>query len=187
MSLIGVPEENIGIKNTGQGKIIFEAVAGSISPNIPIDVYDFELRSGTWNQSVGENAAINSLADFNVRNSFSITGGAFKRLTGGNGTVFTPFNPGSGPYNVDDIYAFQGIATIAGNKIFNLIENLDGSGTTNWNNGNGFMPIGTSAAPFGGTVNGATVDGVAIKNANIIGKNYVCAFAGQVKNTNNIT
>ncbi len=58
-------------------------------------------------------------------------------------------------YVLADIYGVQGIGS-AGmfNKNFKLGGNIDASGTANWNNGTGFVPIGNLTGPGHGAFAG---------------------------------
>ena len=87
---------------------------------------------------------------------------------------------------------------------FGLANNIDASGTCNWNSGAGFTPIGNSSTPFTGTFNGnnytisdlfinlpttndvglfgytwgAIIENVGLLNANITGQNNVGGLVG---------
>jgi filamentous hemagglutinin family protein len=71
-------------------------------------------------------------------NQFAIGSGAFLRTAGGTGTS-------ADPYLLTDIYGLQGVgsslALLSAN--YRIINNIDARSTANWNNGAGFVPIGT--------------------------------------------
>ncbi|MGK5065453.1 YDG domain-containing protein [Janthinobacterium sp. LB3P112] len=101
----------------------------------------FSLDGGNWVQ----NAA--ALPGFSARN-FSIGSGAsFLRVAGGDGV--------SSPYLLADIFGLQGIASLGLGNSYRLAGNIDASGTVNWNNGQGFVPIGSSGSGFSGVFDGA--------------------------------
>jgi len=88
---------------------------------------------------------------------------------------------------------------------FKQIENIDATGTTAWDNGNGFSPIGNTTTNFKGNYNGqgftinnlfinrvatdnigifgyansATITNIGLTNVNITGRGYVGALIGQ--------
>ena len=101
----------------------------------------FALDGGSWVQ----NAAV--LPGFSAR-SFAIGSGAsFLRAAGGDGV--------SSPYLLADIYGLQGIASLGLGNSYRLAGNIDASGTVNWNNGLGFVPIASSGSGFFGVFDGA--------------------------------
>ena len=135
--------------------------ASSITGNGSINVVSFNLISGTWDQ----NNAV--LPVFNATNDFQIQSGAvFQRFAGGTGLV-------ADPYIIQDIYGLQGIAssTTLLSKAYQLGNDIDASVTANWNGGAGFNPVGTSSAPFTGTLEGANyaINDLTIANANAAG------------------
>src|SRR5690606_27335582 len=92
-----------------------------------VDVGAFTLAGGDWEQ----NAA--TLPTFSATD-FRITGGSFLRATGGAGVA-------GDPYLLTDIYGVQGMAThLSGH--FALANDIDASGTAQWWNGAGFVPVG---------------------------------------------
>ncbi|AFJ03007.1 Large exoproteins involved in heme utilization or adhesion [Methylophaga frappieri] len=150
----------------------------------------FTLENGDWTQ-------INAtLPDFAV-NDFRITGGTFIRALSGDGSAT--------PYQLTDIYGVQGMATLLDTD-FALANNIDASGTVNWHNGAGFVPVGDTSTNFTGsfdglgneisslTINrgtmnyvglfgragsGSTIKNIGVTNANIKGYRYVGTLAGQ--------
>ena len=169
------------------------AAGGTATSSAAVAVRDFRLTGGTWSQIAG------MLPDF-AATDFRLTSGAtFLRATGGDGSVATP-------YRIADAYGLQGMgSTSLAAKSFRLAGAIDASGTTTWNAGAGFSPIGTSATPFAGTLDGqgysisnltiarpsgseqglfgvigasATVSNVRLSSANVSGLNNVGALAG---------
>jgi hypothetical protein len=85
--------------------------------------------------------------------AFRISGGSFLRALGGAG------NSGS-PYQISDVYGLQGIGSSGTllTKHYSLANNIDASGTSAWNGGAGFKPIGIDAASaFSGSFDGAVI------------------------------
>ncbi|MEG0879905.1 MAG: filamentous hemagglutinin N-terminal domain-containing protein [Janthinobacterium sp.] len=100
----------------------------------------FVLDGGIWVQ----NGA--TLPGFSAR-SFTIGSGAgFLRVAGGDG--------GATPYLLADIYGLQGIASLGLGNNYRLAGNIDASGTVNWNNGQGFVPIAGGGSGFSGVFDG---------------------------------
>ena len=83
---------------------------------------------------------------------------AIINFDGGDGT------PNS-PYQISSCIELQNITEM--NASYELTSNIDCTDTINWNNGNGFTPIGTGYT-FNGTFNGNnhTISGLYIHNAN---------------------
>ena len=106
------------------------SATGTINANGAISAGTFTLNSGTWDQ------VSPSLPGFSATD-FRIAGGTFLRATGGDGTS-------GNPYQLADIYGVQGMGSsgMLANS-FTLANNVDASGTVNWNSGAGFVPIGT--------------------------------------------
>lgn len=111
----------------------------------------FDLQSGSWSQN-------GSLPNFSVTD-FRISGGSFIRALSGNGSS-------SSPYALADIYGVQGIGSSADmlTKSYQLANDIDASGTVNWNSGAGFKPIGDSSTNYTGTFDGLNhvIDGLTI-------------------------
>ncbi len=112
----------------------------------------FNLQAGTWRQV---NASLPAFA----AQDFRISGGSFVRALSGDGTVGTP-------YRLADIYGMQGMGSsgMLLNKNYQLANDVDASGTANWNSGSGFAPVGTLAANFIGIFDGRshTITGLTI-------------------------
>ena len=155
----------------------------------------FALDGGAWTQ----NAPV--LAAFAAR-GFSIAPGAsFLRAAGGDGSS-------AAPYLVGDIYGVQGIASLGLGNSYRLRNSIDASGTANWNQGAGFVPIAsgdgagyaglfdgagftinglyinagnasvTSGVGLFGKVQGGTVQNVGLQDGSVTGRNNVGALVG---------
>ncbi|MGI4938615.1 MAG: filamentous hemagglutinin N-terminal domain-containing protein [Janthinobacterium lividum] len=126
------------------GGLLLSAGAGqAITASAAINVGSFTISQGNWLQ----NSA--SLPGFSA-GTFSIGNAAtFQRMAGGNGQLATPFL-------LTDIYGLQGLNSMPSllSANFALAGNIDASTTSGWNGGAGFMPIGSSGAPFTGSLNG---------------------------------
>ncbi|MBI1203511.1 MAG: filamentous hemagglutinin N-terminal domain-containing protein, partial [Rhodopseudomonas sp.] len=107
---------------------------GTLGATAAVNVGSYVQQSGDWVQNTG------MLPAFSATN-FSVTGGSFLRVTGGDGSS-------AAPYQVSDVYGLQGIGTsvtgMAG--YWQLANDIDASGTANWNNGAGFVPLATDGA-----------------------------------------
>lgn len=170
-------KDTLIIDNTGNGFVTTGA-------NGTIDVDNFTLKNGHWQQIVSPNAPTTKqpgllavLPAFNVSNDFQLQGtSTFERFNGGNGLLPTAKAPTNAPYAIDDVYGLQGIGSPSGSLLgLNFIQDQDiNSNTTNWNGGNGdlnnanpniqptggagFLPIGEggkTVKPFTGSYNGA--------------------------------
>jgi filamentous hemagglutinin family protein len=131
------------------GGLSLDATGAILAPGA-VDVGRFTLTNGNWEQ-------INStLPAFKVAD-FRINGGSFLRALIGDG--------GASVYQIADVYGLQGMAssTLLG-KNFGLAGNIDASGTAQWNDGAGFVPIGNASNPFTGSFDGF---GHAISNLTI--------------------
>ena len=155
----------------------------------------FALDGGAWTQNAP------ALAAFSAR-GFSIAPGAsFLRVTGGDGGAATP-------YLIADIYGLQGIGSLGLGNSYRLGGNIDASGTLNWNQGAGFVPIAsgdgagyaglfdgagfsinglyinasnasvTSGVGLFGKLQGGTVQNLGLQNGRVTGSNNVGAVAG---------
>ncbi|MCC7717019.1 YDG domain-containing protein [Janthinobacterium lividum] len=118
------------------------ASGGNISASGAVSVGgNFLLDGGQWVQ----NSA--SLPAFSAR-GFSIAQGSFLRAAGGDGGS-------SSPYLIADIHGLQGIGSLGLGNSYRLAGNIDASGTANWNDGQGFVPIAGSGSGFSGVFDGA--------------------------------
>lgn len=100
----------------------------------------FVLDGGAWVQ----NAAV--LPGFSAKNFTIGSGASFLRVTGGDGLA--------SPYLLADIYGLQGIASLGLGNSYRLAGNIDASGTANWNDGQGFVPIAGGGSGFSGVFDG---------------------------------
>ena len=91
--------------------------------------------------------------------AFRVAGGTFIRALGGNGASDTP-------YQITDVYGLQGIGSAGmASKHFVLANDIDATGTANWNGGAGFVPIGAiGSSRFTGSLDGQswTIAGLTI-------------------------
>ncbi|MEF8977063.1 MAG: GLUG motif-containing protein, partial [Halapricum sp.] len=125
--------------------------------------------------------------------SFTIEGGAF---AGGDGTEANPYQIET----VDQLQAMQDYLSAN----YTLIADIDASGTSEWNGGSGFDPIGDDSTAFTGSFNGsgytisnltinrsatnfvglfgyidgAIIERTGLENAEIAGRNYVGGLIG---------
>ncbi|HEU4816041.1 YDG domain-containing protein, partial [Janthinobacterium sp.] len=100
----------------------------------------FALDGGSWVQ----NAAV--LPGFSARNFTIGSGASFLRVAGGDGAAT--------PYLLADIYGLQGVASLGLGNSYRLAGNIDASGTVNWNDGQGFVPIAGGGSGFSGVFDG---------------------------------
>ncbi len=158
---------------------------GTISSPVPIDVSDFRLESGFWQQ------LSSTLPAFSAGQFAIGATGDFLRVLGGSGS-------GIDPYLVSDVFGLQGMRP---SDSYALANDIDASGTGNWNAGGGFNPIGTDTEPFAQTFDGrgltisglrmdqpiaglfgetsqATIRNVAIGSASITGETVAGALVG---------
>ncbi|MDO8810658.1 MAG: beta-propeller fold lactonase family protein, partial [Gallionella sp.] len=129
-----------GITATGNVSLTSGGViSGSGAVNVSTGT--FTLGGGTWNQVAA------TLPGFTATD-FRIAGGTFIRALSGDGTTGTP-------YQLADIYGVQGMGSTGMlGKTYNLANNIDASGTVNWNAGAGFVPVGNVTTRFTGTFDG---------------------------------
>ncbi|MFA7242122.1 MAG: filamentous hemagglutinin N-terminal domain-containing protein [Sulfuricellaceae bacterium] len=114
---------------------------GNLNGNGTVSAGTFTLNSGTWNQVAA------TLPSFTATD-FRIAGGTFIRALSGDGTTGTP-------YQLADIYGVQGMGSSGMlGKSYSLAVNVDASGTSGWNAGLGFAPIGDVTTQFTGTFDG---------------------------------
>ncbi|WP_411883172.1 YDG domain-containing protein [Polaromonas sp. YR568] len=135
-------ERNIEINQAitaAAGGLTLNAV-GSIGAPAAVTVGTFTLAGGSWSQ-------LGSLPVFSAAD-FRISGGTFVRALGGDGSSATP-------YQLADAYGLQGAGS-AGmlGKSYTLANNIDASGTSLWNGGEGFKPIGDDTTAFTGSFDG---------------------------------
>ncbi|MCA1197285.1 filamentous hemagglutinin N-terminal domain-containing protein [Sphingomonas sp. R647] len=117
---------------------------GTISQTGAIDI-------GIFRQSNGNFTTIGATLPGFQAGSFTIDGGSFLRALGGAGTTATP-------WLLTDIYGVQGMTSLRTSH-FALANDIDASGTVNWNGGAGFRSIGGASgslpdAAFMGSLDG---------------------------------
>ena len=172
---------NIVINNSitaANGGLTLDA-NNSIYANAAVTIGTFKLQNGSWTQ-------VGALPAFSA-NNFIIDGGSFLRASGGHGTS-------KSPYAIVDVYGLQGIGSSSGllSSYYVLGNNIDASGTANWNGGAGFVPIGNSQNEFNGSLNGqgfAINDLTISSSAQDVGLFGVIGYRGSVANLgiNNIS
>ncbi|WP_375175971.1 filamentous hemagglutinin N-terminal domain-containing protein [Pseudooceanicola sp.] len=141
-----------GAINGANGTFVLDA-SNQILPTAQgsVNVDTFRLNSGRW-QQIGAPAAF-SARDFRIS-----SGTDFLRVTGGDGSV-------GSPYQIADVFGLQGLASSSySGSAFALANNIDASGTANWTlaNGNGFLTVSYFDGVFDGqgfTVSGLFIDG----------------------------
>ena len=141
---------NAAITGTSGGLTLTTPAGKAISATDAISVGTFLLTNGQFSQISA------SLPSFSAHD-FQVQYGSFLRATGGTGTS-------ADPYLLADVYGLQGMANLTSSS-FSLANDIDASGTANWNSGAGFVPIGSSTgANYAGTFNGQnhTVTGLTI-------------------------
>jgi filamentous hemagglutinin family protein len=131
--------------NAGIPESITSGTAASPNPlgviaNIDVDY--FKIWRGEWYQNNPDLPTFNVANSFNIERFGSINGeysARFTRMAGGDG--------GATPYRIADKYGLQGVATLPLTNNYDLINNIDLSGTSNWNvdftgaTPSGFLPI----------------------------------------------
>ena len=131
----------------GAGGLTLNA-GGTITATGAVSVASFTLAAGNWVQNSGV------LPGF-AATDFELQGGSFLRVSGGAGT---PANP----YLLADIYGVQGIGSSGTLETgsYQLANDVDASGTANWNAGAGFAPVPLygNFAGAGHTISGLTIN-----------------------------
>lgn len=147
---------------------------GNISAGGAVNVGTFNLQGGAWSQ-LGSN-----LADFSARDfRLNTANASFLRATGGDGSD-------GNAYQIFDLYGLQGIASrsLLSSHVA-LTNNIDASGTANWNGGAGFVPVGDWSNRYTGSFDGQghSINGLTINRPNT---DYVGLFgvisASQISN-----
>lgn len=143
---------------TGGGGLTLHA-GNAISATAAVDVGTFTLQAGSWRQISATLPAFNAT-------DFQLASGSFVRTTGGDGAGTA--------YQIADVYGLQGMGTQLGAK-YALARNIDASGTSGWNAGAGFQPVGNSTTRFTGNLDG---QGHVINDLKIArpGENHVGLF-----------
>jgi hypothetical protein len=153
------------------GVVTFNS-SGTITDSGPVQVGGFILSGGTWTQIVGQNG-LTALPAFSTTTDFELqgTGSTFERFAGvdsANGNA----------YEIADVYGLEGLASPSNSLLSanaELVNNIDASGTSSWNGGAGFVPMGNNSTNFTGIFNG---QGHAINHLtiNLPGSGYVGLF-----------
>ncbi|WP_420383925.1 MBG domain-containing protein [Novosphingobium sp.] len=145
---------------------------GTVTATAAVNVGMFSLTNGNWMQNSASLPSF-SATDF----SFDTNSASFLRVTGGAGSA-------GSPYQISDVYGLQGInsaALLASS--FVVTGNISASGTSAWNAGAGFLPIGTDASDTivagtgftgsldgqGHTINGLTINLPSADNVGLFG------------------
>ena len=153
--------------------VIQSGYTGTVTDNRGIDISgDYYQSSGYFVSDPGKT--------FSVGGSFSVPAsgrGTFRRFTG--------TGISEDPYLIYDVYGLQAMQGFLGSA-FKLDNAIDASSTSGWNNGAGFAPVGSHAAPFSGTLygNNYTITGLSINRPTT---DYVGLFAqvnGGIQNIN---
>ncbi|NIJ41979.1 filamentous hemagglutinin family protein [Parvibaculum indicum] len=140
----------------------------STGSNGTVDVGTFNLPKGYWYQ-VGASLPSFEALDFRTNHHNA----SFVRVQGGDGSV-------ADPYQLFDVYGLQGITGLdtlgnqpSGNngRSYQLVADIDATGTSGWNGGAGFAPVFLAGSLDGG---GHTIDGLYVykppnDNAGLIG------------------
>ncbi len=115
--------------------------AGTVTASAAVNAGTLALQSGTWSQ-----IAL-TLPSFTA-SDFQLAGGStFIRALGGDGSTGLP-------YQLADIYGVQGAGSSGMlGKSYVLANNMDATGTANWNSGSGFAGVG-SMGGFSGSFDG---------------------------------
>ncbi|WP_165354526.1 filamentous hemagglutinin N-terminal domain-containing protein [Tropicimonas sp. IMCC6043] len=142
--------------NAPNGGLILTALGGvgTIAANAAVNVADFYITDGFW-QQVSATLPGFSATDFAI--DFDAD---FLRALGGDGSA-------GSPYRLTDIYGVQGMGgPNLFDQNFTLANDINASGTTGWNGGAGFVPVG-----FDGTLNGNrhAIDGLFIDGSLVDG------------------
>jgi len=153
--------------------------ANGVTANI--NVANFNITRGGWYQV---NNTLPSLPSFSATNFRLNSGGGannnvqFIRAKSGNGSS-------GNPYQLTDIYGLQGVgsntttlASSTGNYI--LANDVDASGTVNWNSGQGWRHLGTFNGVFNGI--GHTITGLYINRPTIQNIGLFSINAGIISN-----
>jgi filamentous hemagglutinin family protein len=146
---------SVNASNSGSGDIVISqalSVPSSLNltsqhqilPSAGVSVSvggTFSITHGDWIQNYSSLPSF-SAGDFALSSSAS-----FLRVKGGDGST-------GSPYQLTDIFGLQGVGTLTlGNSYF-LSNDIFAAGTSEWNGGEGFKPIGSNAAPYTGVFNG---------------------------------
>jgi filamentous hemagglutinin family protein len=164
---------------TSTGTVTFDAT-GAITDTGSVQVVGFILQNGSWQQNaLGETLpAFSATSDFELQN-----GSTFLRVANGDGSL-------ESPYQITDVYGLQGLGSPSESLLGDaaeLINNINATGTSSWNSGAGFVPIGDSVeTSFTGTFNGQnhTINGLYINtpSASYVGLFGSASSAATIQN-----
>lgn len=152
---------------------------GTIFATGGVNVGAFVLDRGNWVQNTANLPAF-------AAGTLSVTPAqaSFLRAQGGDGSS-------GNPYLITDVYGLQGMGTNTPtapllSRNYALANNIDASGTANWNNGAGFAPIGAAAAGFTGSLDGRgrSIDRVTINRSNTSSVGLFGSLTGAVRDVN---
>ncbi len=141
------------LDTAGATDAITTGAAGSV------DVSSFILQNGFWTQNSASLPGFAATYDFELQGSST-----FLRVTGGNGGT-------SSPYEITDIYGLQGLGSPSASFTSadaELVNDITATGTSTWNGGEGFVPIGNGGAFYSGTFDGQghVINGLFIDRTN---------------------
>jgi filamentous hemagglutinin family protein len=191
------------------GTLTLNVDGGTISDTAAVNVYNFALQQGVWNQNTATLPAFNVANNFSIADSGSAYLGTFTRVEAGTGAS-------GSPYQIADVYGLQGLGTLSNTAYAALENDINATVTQNWNSGLGFIPfdgIYTTTAFRGnfqgnnyaianlyinepsssnvglfGDISNATIAKVGLINPNVTGQSDVGALVGGTGATsNNIT
>ena len=150
-----------------------------------INVANFNITSGQWFQAY---SSIALLPSFSATN-FQLASGAAAGTASALASVQFVRAVGTSPnYTIADVYGLQGVETNLGLN-YTLGQNIDASGTKNWNGGAGFVPIGSSAAggfftgTFSGSANNFAITGLYENSGTAFNMGLFGANSGTISNT----
>ncbi len=163
LSAAGNIDINAAIIAQWGGLTLSPGTTGTISASATINVGTFTQTAGTFLADQWLPAGVHGGRLPHHRRHL------FIRATGGDGSSATP-------YIISDVYGLQGIGS-AGmlGKSFVLANDIDASGTSSWNSGAGFVPIGDSTSTYRGNFDGQghVISGLTIDRP---GTNFVGLF-----------
>jgi filamentous hemagglutinin family protein len=159
------------------GTLNIRTGTGIASTIAVVNVGTFDLQAGSWIEN-GATEPGNILPAFAAANFVITTGALFQRCAGGDGSA-------GNPYLLVDIYGLQGVGcnnTTESASYLVTAATLDASGTSGWNGGAGFVPIGAFIGTFNG--NGVVISGLDIDlpTATNVGLFAQVGLGGTVKN-----
>ncbi|NCD11199.1 MAG: filamentous hemagglutinin N-terminal domain-containing protein [Epsilonproteobacteria bacterium] len=175
-----IDPDNITIESSGGG-VGGESVSATAIQNA-LSSADIELQA-TYDITVNENitwatakkltltAGDEIYVNATIQNTNTTNGGVYFNVANTTHKVIFDAN---GKVIIHNPYQLQWISQ-ALNGVYELGGNINASGMSSWNGGEGFVPIGTSTNPFDGNFDGKgyTIDGLSINRPST---NYVGLF-----------